>query len=153
MEMQLRKAHIEDVKTIHGLLMQAAGDGLVLPRSLSQLYGHVREFYVMAGQDGTILGCSALSIMWSDLAEVRSLVVAPSQRRLGLGKKLVEACLEEARSLGISRVFALTYQVDFFCDSGFEVVSKDVLPQKVWTDCINCPKFPDCDEVAVLRSV
>lgn len=153
METLLRKAIIQDVKGIHALLLQASSAGVVLPRSLSQLYGHVRDFYVVETKNGDLLGCGALSIMWSDLAEVRSLVVSPAERRQGVGGRIVEACLNEARELGLQRVFALTYQVEFFNSLGFTVVNKEVLPQKVWSDCINCPKFPDCDEVAVLKTL
>ena len=147
----VRKAKVQDVGVIHGLLMDSARAEELLPRSLSQLYSHVREFYVVVDQDnGDVRGCCALSITWNDLAEVRSLVVDPDLRRQGLGRKLVEACLSEAVTLGLYRVFTLTYQVDFFSKLGFSEVAKDVLPQKVWADCVNCPKFPDCDEHAML---
>lgn len=147
----LRKARIQDVKAIHGLLMQNAAGGLLLPRSLSQLYNHIREFYVVDPDDGgPIKGCCALSIIWEELAEVRSLAVADDMQGNGWGRKLVEACVSEAVTLGIYKVFTLTYQADFFRKQGFAEVSKDVLPQKVWADCINCPRFPDCDEIAMV---
>ena len=146
----VRKARMSDVKSIHALLLSTSGEGLLLPRSLSELYGHVRDFFVLHDEEGRLIGCAALSIMWDDLAEVRSLLVAPDLRGGGRGYLLVKACLEEARALGLTRVFALTYQVAFFERQGFKVVSKDMLPQKVWMICIHCPKFPDCDETAVL---
>lgn len=150
--MLLRKARITDVKGVHKLIMNtSADDGLVLPRSYNQLYSHLRDFFVMvdgADQD-TVLGCCALAICWENLAEVRSLVVAREARGLGLGRKLVEACLSDAVTLGIYRVFALTNTPDFFRHMGFAEVSKDTLPQKVWSDCLNCPRFPDCDEIAL----
>lgn len=161
----LRKARIEDVKAIHGLLMDCSKQGLLLPRSFNQLYSHLRDFFVIAGRDpeegiaplggGTepILGCCSLSICWEDLAEIRSLVVHERLRGAGWGRRLVEACLSDAVTLGIFRVFTLTYQTDFFRKLGFKDVSKDVLPQKVWSDCLNCPKFPECDENALLMEM
>jgi len=152
---QLRKARITDVKGIHKLLMTPTGDeGLVLPRSFNQLYSHLRDFFVIASAaDDTVLACCALAISWENLAEVRSLVVAPDQRGQGLARKLVEACLSDAVTLGIYRVFALTNTVPFFSHMGFAETSKDSLPQKVWSDCLNCPRFPDCDEIAMLMEL
>lgn len=147
--MNIRKARMTDIKAIHNLLMTCAADGLLLPRPLVQLYGHLRDFYVVEAE-GKLLGCSALSITWDSLAEIRSLAVDYNGRRKGCGRLLVEHCLAEARELAIGRVFALTYQEPFFAAMGFKEVEKDVLPQKVWLDCINCPKFPDCDEIAML---
>lgn len=146
----VRKARIEDVRAIHALLMDCSKQGLLLPRSFNQLYNHLRDFFVLA-QDGggAILGCCALSIAWENLAEVRSLAIVPELRGQGWGRRLAEACLSDAVTLGIYRVFTLTYQTHFFERLGFEVVSKDKLPQKVWADCLHCPKFPDCDEIAM----
>lgn len=151
----LRKARITDVKGIHKLLMTPTGDeGLVLPRSFNQLYSHLRDFFVIADEaDDTVLACCALAISWENLAEVRSLVVAPEQRGQGLARKLVEACLSDAVTLGIYRVFALTNTVPFFEHMGFAETSKDSLPQKVWSDCLNCPRFPDCDEIAMIMEL
>ncbi len=146
----IRKARMQDVKQIHRLLMDCAENGLLLPRPLNQLYGHLREFFVVDPDDGSpVTGCCALSIVWDGLAEVRSLAVESATRGGGFGRKLVDACLSESVTLGIYTVFTLTYQDNFFQKMGFEVVSKDVLPQKVWADCINCPKFPECDEIAM----
>ncbi|MDQ7835664.1 MAG: N-acetyltransferase [Humidesulfovibrio sp.] len=152
---QLRKARITDVKGIHKLLMTTSGDdGLVLPRSFNQLYSHLRDFFVIAsGEDDSVLACCALSISWENLAEVRSLVVAREQRGQGLARKLVEACVSDAVTLGIYRVFALTNTVAFFEHMGFSETSKDSLPQKVWSDCLNCPRFPDCDEIAMIMEL
>ncbi len=152
----VRKARIADVKPIHSLLMEWASKEMLLPRSLSQLYTHVREFFVIESQKrqepaGTIIGCCALSIIWEDLAEIRSLAVMEAYCGRGYGRILMDAAEKEARELGLRRLFALTYQVAFFEHMGFAKVSKDTLPQKVWSDCINCPRFPDCDEVAVAR--
>ena len=103
--------------------------------------------------DGATVGCGALSIIWENMAEVRSLAVAAHARRKGCGRLIVEACIAEARELDIHRLFALTYQLPFFNALGFSIVEKEVLPQKVWVDCVNCPKFPDCDETAVLLEI
>ncbi len=150
MSFSVRKARMTDVRPIHNLLTTCAADGLLLPRSLSQLYGHLRDFYVVEDESGGLVGCAALSIVWENMAEVRSLAVAHDIRRQGCGRMLVEACIAEARELAIRKLFALTYQLPFFQALGFSLVEKDVLPQKVWMDCIHCPKFPDCDENAVL---
>lgn len=151
-EYQIRKATIQDVREIHALLMDCSKQGLLLPRSLTELYSHLRDFYVVADrQVGAIFGCCALSIAWDDLAEIRSLVVAPEIRNQGWGSRLAEACLSDAVTLGLFRVFTLTYQVEFFTKLGFEVANKDILPQKIWGDCLHCPKYPDyCDETAML---
>lgn len=147
----IRRARVQDVKSIHGLLMESSGQGLLLPRSLNQLYGHLRDFYVVDPDDGgPAVACCALSITWEDIAEIRSLMVHESLRGQGWGRKLVETCISDAVTLGLYRVFALTYQVAFFEKLGFGIVGKEVLPQKVWADCIHCPKFPECDETAVL---
>jgi amino-acid N-acetyltransferase len=147
----LRKAAITDIKIIHQFLLKASEEGLLLPRPLSDLYNHVREFFVFDdANNGRMAGCSALSVIWEDIAEVRSLFVHKDYRRLGLGGRLVQACLEEAVSFGLNKIFTLTYQEDFFRQAGFKVIKKEVLPNKIWADCINCAKFPDCDEIAML---
>ena len=152
MNLSVRKARMGDIRAIHALLMTSSADGLLLPRSLTDLYGHLRDFFVVEG-DGATVGCGALSIIWENMAEVRSLAVAAHARRKGCGRLIVEACIAEARELDIHRLFALTYQLPFFNALGFSIVEKEVLPQKVWVDCVNCPKFPDCDETAVLLEI
>jgi len=149
-DLQLRKAWTSDVLSLHQILMKLAGDGLLLPRPLVDLYRHVREFYVLHDKAGEIHGCCALAVVWEDIAEIRSLAVRQELRRQGHGKLLAEACMEEAVNMRIPRVFTLTYQTEFFGKLGFRVVEKDVLPNKVWADCIHCAKFPDCDETAML---
>ncbi len=153
MEPTIRKAVTADVRPIHAALLGAAAAGAMLPRSLSNLYGHLREFTLLAETDGTIRGFCALAVLWEDISEIRSLWLDERLRGRGLGRALVEACLEEARLLGTPKVCTLTYQTEFFARLGFEEMSKDSLPQKVWVDCIHCPKFPDCDETAMLRLV
>lgn len=152
MNLSVRKARMGDIRAVHALLMTSAADGLLLPRSLTDLYGHLRDFFVVE-RDAAIVGCGALSIIWENMAEVRSLSVLPDARRTGCGRLIVDACIGEARALDITRLFALTYQLPFFSAMGFSVVEKEVLPQKVWVDCVHCPKFPDCDETAVLLEI
>lgn len=145
----IRKARIEDVRAIHSLLMRRDHEALVLPRSISQLYSHLRDFFV-AEQDGEVVACVALSITWEDLAEIRSLVVVPELRKAGLGRTIVETALSEAVTLGIPTVFTLTEVPGFFAKVGFEQTEKERLNQKIWSDCLNCPRFPDhCNEVAM----
>lgn len=145
----IRKAKISDVKDIQKLLTNYASRGEMLSRSLSELYDSLRDFYIVE-EDGIILGTSALHIVWEDLAEVRSVAVAEGVGRRGIGTQVVSACLEEARVLGLKRLFCLTYKPDFFAKFGFVVVDKSELPHKVWGDCIKCVKFPDCDEIAMI---
>ena len=148
----IRKAILQDARQIHRLLLTYAKDGLVLSRSLMEIFEAIRDFYVFVEED-RVVGAAALNICWEDLAEVRSLVVDASFAGRGIGKHLVEACLSEARFLGIGRVFALTYQQAFFEKLGFSVIEKSELPQKIWGDCIKCAKFPECDEIALSRSL
>jgi amino-acid N-acetyltransferase len=152
---RLRKASIQDVSAIHGLLMSNSQKGLLLPRSYNDLYSHLRDFLVLENTgENRVIGCCALGITWKNLAEIRSLVVGESVRRQGWGRRLVEASLSEALTLGIYRVFTLTYQVPFFTENGFQEVDKEQLPQKVWAECLHCPKYPDCcDEVAMLHEL
>jgi len=148
----LRKARIGDVPQIHTLVNSFATRGEMLGRSRSELYEGLRDFFVVE-LDGAIIGCSALHINWEDLAEVRSLAVVPEGQGKGMGKMLVNACIEEARSLGIARIYALTYRPGFFEGVGFSKVPKDSLPHKVWGDCLKCPQFPNCDEDAVIMEL
>lgn len=148
----IRKAILKDARQIHQLLLFYAKDGLVLPRSLMDIFEAIRDFYVFVDDD-RVVGAAALNICWEDLAEVRSLVVQEDVSGRGIGKHLVEACVSEARQLGIGRVFALTYQQRFFEKLGFGVIEKAELPQKIWGDCIKCAKFPECDEIALSISL
>jgi amino-acid N-acetyltransferase len=144
----IRKARITDASAIQKLLVEHASRGLMLSRSLAEIYQAIRSFYVIE-IDGEILGIVSLQIWWLDLAEVRSLVVSSALAGKGLGRDLVNICLAEARELGLKRVFALTYQEEFFAKLGFSIIEKNELPQKIWGDCMKCPKFPDCDEIAM----
>jgi amino-acid N-acetyltransferase len=150
--MNIRKAVIKDIKTIHEILNNYADQGLLLPRSLSELYDHLRDFFVLEDSDKNhmVYGVSGLRICWEDLAEIKSLAISEEQKGKGFGTLLVEACLEDARSFGLARVFALTYIPNFFKKFGFREIEKSALPHKIWSDCLKCPKFPDCDEVAMI---
>ena len=146
------KARVHDVKEIHELLEQFASKNVVLPRSLYNLYGNLRDFHIYRKDSNSpVLGFCALHICWEDLAEIRSMVVRETVWRRGIGTKLVRKCLLEARQLGVKRVFLLTYIPSFFERFGFRMVEKSTLPQKIWADCIHCVKFPECDEIAMLR--
>jgi amino-acid N-acetyltransferase len=151
-EAMIRKAVTEDVKTIHRLLSHYGDMGLLLARPLSELYDHLRDFFVLVtdDQEQKIIGTCALGICWEDLAEIRSLAVLEEQQRNKHATRMVEACLEEARSLGIRRIFVLTYVEGFFAKLGFKTVEKSQLPHKVWSDCLKCAKFPECDEMAMV---
>ena len=134
---------------MHRMINHFADKGEMLPRPLSELYENIRDFFVIR-QDDKVIACAALHISWSDLAEVKSLAVAEGSREQGIGARLVEACLNEAKGLGIPTVFCLTYQSPFFEKCGFSQIDKMELPRKIWTECYRCPKFPDCDEVALI---
>ncbi len=151
--MMIRNATMGDVKQIHTLLNCFADKGLLLGRSYSALYDQLRDFKVCADDDDNLIGVCALHIIWENLAEIRSLAVSEDAQGKGIGLQLVRACLEEAAEFKIDKVFTLTYQAGFFRKQGFHDVDKSDLPHKIWSDCINCPKFPDCDEEALQCSV
>lgn len=148
----VRKARVDDVLRTAELINSYASQGLMLPKSLDQLYQNLRDLVVVE-VSGEVIGCGALHVIWHDLAEIRSLAVAEPYTGNGVGRQIVTQLLAEARELGVPMVFALTYQVEFFEQLGFHKVAKETLPRKIWTDCLNCPKFPDCDETALVRSV
>ena len=121
----------------------------MLPRSINELYENIRDFWVYV-EDGKIFGCAALHVSWEDLAEVKSLAVEESKQSKGIGRRLLSTCLEEAKNLKIKKVFALTFKPEFFKKYGFKKIDKSKLPHKIWSECIKCSKFPDCDEVALM---
>lgn len=151
----LRKARIVDVKTIHRLINIAAGKGEMLSRSLMDIYGSLRDFYVFYDEEkAQVAGVCAMNIIWENLAEIRSLCVEESYRGKGIGKILVEACISEAITLGLFKVFTLTYKKDLFARLGFREVDRATLPEKIWADCFRCPKYPDyCDETAMIMEL
>jgi amino-acid N-acetyltransferase len=148
----IRPASIYDVPRIQEIINSHAELGRMLFKSLAQLYERIRDFAVYE-LDGEIVGCVALSVIWADLSEVRSLAVDEQYRGRGIGSRLVNWAVEEARRLQIRRIMALTYEPKFFAKAGFEIVEKDTLPLKVWTDCVVCPKRDHCDEVAMVRKL
>ncbi len=150
MSVLIRKAGMADVKVAYGLLNSYAEKGELLGRSLSSLYDNLRDFQVATQPNGDLIGVCALHICWEDLAEIRSLAVFAEFHNSGIGRQLVEQCLRDAKELQIKEVFTLTYQAQFFEKFGFIPIDKKELPHKVWTDCINCPKFPDCNEEALV---
>lgn len=148
----IRKARVSDVPQMQRLINSWAKQGIMLPRSLHALYEHLRDYFVTVEEE-RVTGCVALHLSWDDLAEVRSMAVAPDRQRRHLGMALLDAALQEAAELGISRIFVLTYVPDFFARRGFQAVGKTELPQKIWQECIHCIHFPDCDEEAMLLTL
>ena len=151
----IRNARMADIKAIYKLLNFFAEQDLLLGRSLSSLYDQLRDFkvYVVDEKDAdgqVVAGAGALHVSWDNLAEIRSLAVADGMQGKGIGARLVRECLAEAEVLGITRVFTLTYQPNFFKKLGFKPIDKSQLPHKIWGDCIQCPKFPDCNEEALI---
>ncbi len=146
--MNIRKAVLTDIEGIYELVDYYADRGLILPRSRHSIFETLRDFTV-AEQDEYIVGTGALTLAWDGLAEVRALTVSPQHLRSGLGLKIIEAITGEARQLGINKLFVLTYHPEFFVTAGFAEIGKEALPHKVWRDCINCSKFPNCDETAM----
>jgi len=134
---------------MHQLINNFAEHGEMLARPLSEIYETIRDFFVVRNGD-TVIACAALHISWEDLAEVRSVAVAKEFQHQGIGYQLIAACLQESRELGIDSVFCFTYQPGFFKRHNFTDVDKMELPRKVWTDCYRCPKFPNCDEIALI---
>ncbi|MBF0458177.1 MAG: N-acetyltransferase [Nitrospirae bacterium] len=151
--MKIRKAVCSEIGHVHKLINEYASRELMLPRSLNELYENLRDYYVCEVEKQGIVGVCALHILWEDLAEVKSLVVRDTVQRQGIGRRLIDCCKEEAVNLGLGQVFALTYVKGFFTHIGFKEIDKALLPHKIWGDCIRCPKFPDCDEQAVIIKV
>jgi amino-acid N-acetyltransferase len=146
----VRRARVSDASEIQRLVAVFADRDEMLHRSLGEIYENIRDFYVGEDELGRIAGCGGLHVCWSHLAEIKSLAVDEGQQGKGYGKRLVLSCLDEARELGLKTVFALTYKPEFFLRLGFRVVDKATLPHKVWNECIRCPKFPSCGEIAVV---
>jgi amino-acid N-acetyltransferase len=148
---QVEKAKISDVPQIHKLINGFADKSMMLARPLSDIYEGLRDFFVIR-EGEKVIACAALAIAWEDLAEIRSVAVAEDMQNKGVGAMLVQACIKEARELGIKTVFCFTYRPKFFKEQGFVDIDKKELPRKVWTDCFRCPRFPDCDEIALVYS-
>jgi len=146
---KVEKAKISDATQMHKLINYFADKGEMLARPLSEIYENIRDYFVVK-QGRRVIACAALHVSWLDLAEVKSVAVAEDSQRQGIGDQLVDACLGEAAELGIPTVFCFTYQPDFFKRHKFVDIDKMELPRKVWTECYRCPKFPNCDEVALI---
>jgi len=147
--LKVEKAKISDVTQMQQLVNYFANKGEMLPRALSEMYENIRDYFVVR-QGEQVIACAALHVSWSDLAEIRSVAVAEDSQKQGIGVQLVEACLREVKELDIPTIFCLTYKPAFFEKFGFSPLDKMELPRKVWTDCYRCPKFPNCDEVALI---
>ncbi|MFO8102176.1 MAG: N-acetyltransferase [Dehalococcoidia bacterium] len=147
--MKAEKARLEDVPQIHKLVNSFGSQGMMLPRPLSEIYENLRDFFVIR-EGEKIIGCGALHILWGDLIEIKSVAVAEGYQGKGIGAAVVQACLEEAKELDVPVVFVLTYQTEFFSRFGFDQVDMMELPRKVWGECQRCPKYPDCDEIAMV---
>jgi amino-acid N-acetyltransferase len=148
----IRRANIRDVRTIQALINRYAASGQMLPRTLNDLYESLRDFIVFEEQ-GLLIGACALHVSWEGIAEIRSLAVLPDRMKRGIGSALVHHCLTDAAELQVESVFVLTYEDRFFRKLGFNDIDKKELPHKIWTDCLNCVKFPDCDESALIISI
>lgn len=146
---KIEKAGIKNASQMHQLINYFAQKNEMLARPLSEIYENIRDYFVVR-EGEQVIACVALHVMWDNLAEIKSLAVAEASQQQGIGSQLVRACLEEARELGLSTVFCLTYRPAFFERAGFKPVDKMTLPHKVWTECFRCPKFPNCDEIALI---
>lgn len=152
MSVLFRKAKMSDIEKIAALINFYADKGAMLQRTIPSIYQKVRE-YTLIEDNGAVIAVGSLHILWKDLAEICSLAVCPGNINKGIGSSLVKRLIQEGRELEIKKIFTLTYQPVFFEKYGFNRINKENLPQKVWTECINCPKFPNCDEIALIRTI
>ncbi|MDR1702688.1 MAG: N-acetyltransferase [Sporomusaceae bacterium] len=150
--MIFRKPSFSDVEMMLEVINDYAGQGLMLSKSRNAIYENLRDF-VLAEEDGKIVGVAGLHLVWNELGEIRSLAVVKDGWQKGVGRRLVEILTDEAKELGVKHLFALTYQQGFFEKMGFKVVAKETVPQKMWKECIDCPKFPNCDEIAMIKEI
>jgi len=148
-DIDVDRAMVSDANSLHRLISHFADKGEVFPRALSEIYECIRDYFVV-GRRGRVIACAALQVTWADLAEIRSLAVDEQEQNQRIGSLLIHACLNDAKELGIPRVFCLVRKPAFFEKHGFRLIDKKELPQKVWAECYRCPKFPDCDEVALI---
>lgn len=145
-----RKATFDDIESIFALINGYANDGMMLARSRNALYESIRDMLVAIDDEGNLVGVGALHMIWDSLAEVRSMAVAPHMTRHGIGQEIVRRLIEDGRKFGVKKFFTLTYKPKFFEKLGFITIPKEQLSQKVWKECIDCPKFPNCDEIAMV---
>lgn len=149
----VRKAEIGDAQAIHDLINLYAQRGEMLPRTMGEVFENLRDFFVVRSSSEELAGCVALHILWNDIAEVKSLAVSEQAQSRGLGSLLVNTAVDEARDIGLERVFALTYRPAFFERLGFVQADVMTLPRKVWNECYRCPKFPSCNEIALIKEL
>ena len=145
----IRKAKPGDVEGIKALIDSYAKKDMLLPRSIVDIVSYLRDFFVFE-RGGKIEGCVALHLCWLDLGEIRSLTLVEGMQGKGIGKQLLQKALEEAKQFGLKRVFTLSYSPEFFEKSGFKRIDKNELPHKIWSICLDCPKFPNCNEIALV---
>jgi amino-acid N-acetyltransferase len=148
-DIKVDRARVGDASSVHRLISRFADRGEVLPRALSEIYDGIRDYFVVK-KEGRVVACAALHVTWVDLAEIRSLAVDEQEQKQRIGSLLVQACIDEAKELGIPKIFCLVRKPAFFEKRGFQLIDKTELPQKVWAECFRCPKFPNCDEVALI---
>ncbi|MBW6517375.1 MAG: N-acetyltransferase [ANME-2 cluster archaeon] len=148
----LRKARVGDVAQIRQLINVYAHQEVMLPRAIGELYENIRDFFVIEKED-LIVACGALHVTWEEYGEILSLAVSTTEKRKGHGSRILEACLKEAQELGIKHLVTLTYAQEFFEHHGFKVVDKSTLPHKLWSMCVKCPRFPECDEIAMIKEL
>lgn len=151
--MKIRKAVVRDVPEIKKLIEPFVKEELILPKSLHSLYSSVRDFWIMKDDSSNIIACSALQVSWEDTGEIRTLVVRKDMQGRGYGLKILNSCINEAKGLGLTKLFTLTFKENFFKKAGFKHIDKSKLPNKIWADCIHCPHFPDCDETAMIYKI
>lgn len=149
--MKYRKATFKDIEAIYQLVTDYATDGVMLARSRNTLYETLRDMIVAEDEQGVLVGVGGLHIIWDRLAEVRTMAVSPRMTRQGIGAEIVKRLIAEGKQLGVEKFFTLTYKPGFFQTLGFRTITKEELPHKVWKECIDCPKFPNCDEIAMVR--
>jgi len=151
-KIKIRKAVLKDANKIKKIVDNFASKGQMLSVSFNYIYEKLRDFWIIE-ENGKIVGCGSLKIIWKDLGEIRSLAITPSKQKKGYGKRLVKKIFQEGKKIGIKKIFVLTYVPEFFEKFGFIRIPKSKLPHKIWFDCINCPKFPKCDEVALIKNL
>ena len=151
--MNIRPARVGDVPAIQELIRTFADRKLMIRRSLGELYESIREFFVVTDDGGALVGCAALHVFWEDLAELKCLAVSEALQGQGVGRRLLEACWQAAQELEIKSVFTLTYVPSFFEKCGYHQIEKSELPHKIWNECVRCPLFPNCNEIALIRTV
>lgn len=146
--MNYRRGTFGDTEAVYSIINDYAATGVMLPRSRHALYEAIRDM-IVAEEEGVVVGVGCLHFIWDGLAEVRSTAVKPEFARRGIGAEIVRRLIEDGKQYGVKKIFTLTYKPEFFETLGFVRVTKDELPHKVWQDCIDCPKFPNCDEIAM----